>query len=1379
MRQRPRYVIALAAVATIALVVGLVVVVRSGRSGEEAGPWRTPLWSSWPGASVEEACTVGVCVGDTVALPLGRPVEAVVDLPMPMELGALTVERVWTGEPTRERTPLFGAGWATVWDVRLVDGMFTGPLPAEPAESPRQGQPVALKGGGSVHVDGEGRLDEVCLDASVCTEAEWSGDSLVLRPVMGEGSEADDRPKVTLSLEDGRVVGAKAADGRTVGYRYDAGRLASVARGDDETSYGYESGRLVSIDDGVRRTYSYNRSGQVVTATDLDGGRWTIGRPDSEGPVLERTESGRRTFEVQGPEGWTRSYRFRGGLLVEAVDDELGVLLRREIDGNQIVVEERPPEGLRSERIAADQLQVVQERGDGPDRATRYWFDEEGRVTRAETPEGMTRVRYDGRSQRPAETRGPDGTQTFAYDRNGLLEATEDADGYRVEVERNERGQAVVLSDGVQRTEFAYDAAGRTTEERTGDATTSVSYRSDGLVAALTTTGGDQLDASYDDAGRLQALGDTNVEPAAPADPAAADANDSTAGVVETVERSDGGYEQRYPSGERVILDEAGRPVKLTVDGRTETRRYDDAGRLVELDLPGGTTYELSYTEAGRVVSVTDGKVTAGLAWHGDLLLSVETSSGTSYEYDYDEAGRVVSATSGPLRWDYTYDEAGRSSVVRGPSGVVQTRWDDQGQPIEVRDGGHLERYRWTGDGLTLTQVDVDDKEVLRFRHDDTGKVIEVTQPDSGTAELGYDPETGELTSYRIGDADELKLDYDRQGRVTSIEAGDRTETWTWDSGEVVKVDVDGEDDPYRLEWLAPGLLGRVDHADDVLLRTKVDDAGRPTKVWKGDDVAATLKWDGTGLVEASLEDGPAATVQRDEEHRLVRVALDQRRVDWTYEDGALVGIDDGDRATSFDYDDGRLQRTIVEHGDDKSTITWDPARSRPTEIITPEGEATFAYGDGKVQAVQVDGENQQVRYEDDEPTADGEGDELLEALFDETGRYRNLVGRSTEGPSAPWIDSLPGELGVMLPQVVTGRAIVETAIDDQLPNVPTFLIDDPDNLAEQTAQGLVATSVAVPVLGGPDQIAALGLEVSGGDLKFGPTGAIDALATGQAVEILGPGPGLVERVVDFGQKLVGAIGGGLQRIHHFLRDDPRGRFLLDIAYQVGEQYLPTLCNVVGVATGAIVGASTAVATGAVAGTAAFVGCTLVAEAGLRTIDALVTAEPGQALASTMIAAAVRPYAEFVRSVRSLDPAGAYMAASELAPGPGPSARTIRRLRSQALPVVCGLRRITCISRSRFGAAAQHVADAQRGGAPRLLRLDRSGAPARRSSALRSLPARGGFERDEYPFALSSRRSALSIDYVDPASNRSLGAYVDDQLSGLPDGSWFYVLPIA
>jgi YD repeat-containing protein len=1343
-----------AVVVVLAVIAGGFVLTRLLRDDAPAGPWHKPLWSSWSAGSIDDACTVGVCVGDTVALPLGRPVEAVADLPMPEELGALSLERVWLGE----RAGLFGTGWATVWDVRLVDGKFVGPLPATPVEAPRRGHEVKLEAGATVHVDDQGRLDEVCLDAAACTEAEWSDDALVLRSVLGStrGEDTDESPAIRLSLDDGVVTRAKAGDGRKVEYLYESGRLATVTRGEDRTAYGYESGRLASIDDGVRRTYSYDSSGLVDAVSDLDGGAWTITPPSPAAGTGATTAPSERTFEVKSPEGWTRTYRFTRGLLVEVDDSDLGVMLRREIVGGRIKVEEHPLEGVRSERVGDDELQVDQQQGGGPVRSVRYWFDDSGRVTRTDTADGSTRVDYEGSSERPAKVEGPDGTQTFDYDRNGLLVATEDADGYRVEVKRNEQGQPLVVTDGVQRTEFAYDSAGRVDQQRSGETTSSATYGADGMLASLTSPTGAKLDAAYDDRGRLQTLGSADTEPTTTDDPSVSKVAGSPA---KTVKRSDGRYEQRYASGETVVLDDGGHPVEVTVDGRTETRRYDKAGRVVELDLPGGPTYKLTYTPAGRVASVTDGTVKAELSWHGNLLVGAETSAGSSYQYDYNDAGQMVSAVSGPLRWDYSYDKAGRSSVVRGPSGVVRSRWDERGRPDTVTDGGHTEQYQWDGKGLDLAQVDIDDEEVLSLHRNDAGQVDTVTTPDSGTAEMGYDPDTGALDRYQVGDADELTLHYDGQGQVDSIKSGGRTETWTWSDGKVVRVDVDGEKDPYKLRWLAPGLLGDVKQGDDHLLRTKVDDAGRPTKLWSGDDLAGTLAWDDTGLAKASIEDGPSATFDRDDEHRPVSVKVDDDRVDWTYKAGALTSFDDGDQATSFGYRNGRLHRTTLDDGDEQSTINWDPARARPEKIDTPEGVAAFEYGNSKVESIRIDGEDQKVRYEDDEPSAKGDAGDLLDALFNDTGQYQSTLGQSTLGPAAPWIESLPEELGVSLPEVVTGRQVVQTAIDNQLPNVPGFLVDDSKGLAQRTALGLVAATAGTPVAVGPDQVAPLGLEVERKDLELDFVGAADAATASQAAEILAPGPGLVESVVGFGQDLIGAvasgIGGGLRAIQRFVTQNPVGRFILTAGFLASSSLLTITCE-------------------------ASVVCGLVAAPALQVAQALIAAEPGEALASVVIAAVLRPFQDFAHAVNSGDPLAIALAsanvAATLAPVAGP---LIRRLKPQALAIACGLRRMVCISIEEYGPAAQHVADAQRNGSPRLLTLDRTGATARRYSGLRGIATRAGYDRDEYPFALSSQRSALSIRYIDPASNRALGAYVGNQLRGLPDGARFYVKPIA
>ena len=300
-----------------------------------------------------------------------------------------------------------------------------------------------------------------------------------------------------------------------------------------------------------------------------------------------------------------------------------------------------------------------------------------------------------------------------------MLVATEDADGYRVEVKRNEQGQPLVVTDGVQRTEFAYDSAGRVDQQRSGQTTSSASYGADGLVASLTSPNGDQLDAAYDDSGRLETLGGADPGPTTEEDPSGSKVEGSP---IKTVKRSDGRYEQRYASGETVVLDDGGHPVEVTVDGRTETRRYDKAGRSVGLDLPGGPAYKLTYTPAGRVASVTDGTVKAELSWHGNLLVSVETSAGSSYQYDYNDAGqmdrpcRVRCAGTTPT----TRLDAARFSG--DPPGVVRSRWDERGRPVTVTDGGHTEQYQWDGKGLDLAQVDIDDEEVLSLHRNDAGR---------------------------------------------------------------------------------------------------------------------------------------------------------------------------------------------------------------------------------------------------------------------------------------------------------------------------------------------------------------------------------------------------------------------------------------------------------------------------------------------------------------------------------------------------------------------------------------------------------------------------------------------------------------------------------
>jgi hypothetical protein len=90
---------------------------------------------------------------------------------------------------------------------------------------------------------------------------------------------------------------------------------------------------------------------------------------------------------------------------------------------------------------------------------------------------------------------------------------------------------------------------------------------------------------------------------------------------------------------------------------------------------------------------------------------------------------------------------------------------------------------------------------------------------------------------------------------------------------------------------------------------------------------------------------------------------------------------------------------------------------------------------------------------------------------------------------------------------------------------------------------------------------------------------------------------------------------------------------------------------------------------------------------------------------------------------------------------------------------------VVCIPRSRFGELADHYSDAIAAGQPRLLTTGYTGAALRRRDSLSGIPTRIGFDRDEYPFAMTRQGgSGASVRYLDPSLNRAVGSYVRNQL---------------
>lgn len=94
------------------------------------------------------------------------------------------------------------------------------------------------------------------------------------------------------------------------------------------------------------------------------------------------------------------------------------------------------------------------------------------------------------------------------------------------------------------------------------------------------------------------------------------------------------------------------------------------------------------------------------------------------------------------------------------------------------------------------------------------------------------------------------------------------------------------------------------------------------------------------------------------------------------------------------------------------------------------------------------------------------------------------------------------------------------------------------------------------------------------------------------------------------------------------------------------------------------------------------------------------------------------------------------------------------------------------MSVSRFGQAAEHIADAQAAGQPDILTIDRLGASANRSAAIGGTPRVPGLQLDEYPPAMFSEGGAgASVRAINPSDNMSAGAYIGNCCRPLPNGS--------
>lgn len=496
---------------------------------------------------------------------------------------------------------------------------------------------------------------------------------------------------------EGNLVRETNASGQTTSYTYDdLGRRTSVtdAAGATTSVFYNELGKAERIcyPNGSSTVYEYEKGGRLKSVRYPDGAGEHYGY-DARGNLTERTTTAgecyhysydclARITSIENPAGGVAYFTYDALGRVTKAEDEKGNVTCYEYTPNGNLTKVTDALGNESFYQYDAMGQLVQTsctgaNGEEPQN-TVYTWDKEGHVTTVTDPLGdIERYTYDPAGKMRAKVDKDGYETTFHYGTNGQVEEICYADGRKVSLTYNSIRQLEEVKDWLGTTKIAMDEAGR--------------------IASVTDPYGKTVGYEWGSMGERTAV--------------------------------------LYPDGKKTVYEynEAMQMSAMKIfsgEMRENTIRYsyDEFGRLIGKQLPGGNYTDYRYNAAGKLEEILHKGADFTERCHysydvmGNKVMAEKERPGLpedsgSFSYCYDALNRLTTvAQNGQTLRTYSYDAFGnRSSKTeyQTAGGLVTTyRYNTRNQLLQETNANGTKDYAYDHRGNLLSVTS--GEEVLR-----------------------------------------------------------------------------------------------------------------------------------------------------------------------------------------------------------------------------------------------------------------------------------------------------------------------------------------------------------------------------------------------------------------------------------------------------------------------------------------------------------------------------------------------------------------------------------------------------------------------------------------------------------------------------------------